>query len=468
MQDRRRLIRGGIVVTMDPAIGNLRGDILIEGDRIRSVAPWSTADDAPLDAEVIDASRCIVIPGLINAHMHTWQTALRGAGANWTLLEYFRWVHAGLATRFTPEDVGIATLAGALNQINCGTTTLVDWCHNNPTPDYTNEAVAALDESGIRAAFFHGSPKPDPKPGEKHFSEIPHPRREIERLLTGPFSSVSTKLSLGLAILGPHYSTMEVALQDFRLAKEFGLVASMHQGGGEARTPLGWDVLESEGLVGDFVNIVHGNDLSDERLERFVKLGVTFSSTPENEMAQGHGHPITGRLRALGAAPSLGVDLESMLSGDMFTVARIALSHQRALDNAAYRAKHGTIPPTVSVATREALGWITTEGARALKMQDRIGSLTPGKQADLVLLRIDDLNMTPVHDPVSTVVMQAGLANVDSVMIAGEWQKRNGNLLYGDIDRVRQKLEKSGRRILGSLGWRDQDGQNWDVEESLT
>jgi cytosine/adenosine deaminase-related metal-dependent hydrolase len=461
MQDglghRRTLLRGGTVVTMDPAIGNLRGDLLVEGDRIVSVAPSVAADDA----ELIDASDFIVIPGLINAHMHTWQTALRGSGANWTLLEYFRWVHAGLATRFAPEDIGIATLAGALNQINCGTTTLVDWCHNNPAPDYTNEAVAALDESGIRAAFFHGSPKPDPKPGEKHFSEIPHPRGEVERLLAGPFARKAQKLSLGLAILGPHYSTLDVALQDFRLAQEFGLVASMHQGGGAARTPEGWDVLESEGLVGDFVNIVHGNDLSDERLKRFVELGVTFSATPENEMAQGHGHPITGRLRALGAAPSLGVDLESMLSGDMFTVARIALSHQRALDNAAYRAEHGSIPPTFTITTREALGWITTEGARVLKMQDRIGSLTPGKQADLVLLRSDDLNMTPVHDPVSTAVMQAGLANVDSVMIAGEWHKRNGTLLYGDLDRVRRQLEKSGRRILGSLGWRDQDGKEW-------
>ena len=124
---KRTLIRNAIIVSMDEKIGELTGDILIENDRIAAIAPGLTA----ADADVIDATGQIVIPGLINAHMHTWQTALRGVAANWTLLEYFKQVHAGLATVFRPEDIGIANLMGALNQINCGTTTLVDWCHNN-------------------------------------------------------------------------------------------------------------------------------------------------------------------------------------------------------------------------------------------------------------------------------------------------------------------------------------------------
>jgi 5-methylthioadenosine/S-adenosylhomocysteine deaminase len=445
------LIRDACLVTMSPSLGELwPGSVLIDGDRIAAVAPHIEADDV----ETIDATGFIVLPGFINAHMHTWQTGLRGAAANWTLLEYFRWVHAGLATQFRPEDIHIATLVGALNQINCGTTTLVDWCHNNPTPAHTDAGVAALEESGIRAAFFHGSPKPDPKPGERHFSEIPHPRREVERLLLGPFSGRNKKMTMGLAILGPHYSTLEVALHDFRLARELGLIASMHQGGGPAKSPEGWDRLESEKLVGDYINIVHGNDLSDDRLKRFVQLGVNFSATAENEMLQGHGHPITGRLRALGAAPSLGVDLESAIAGDMITCARIALSHQRSLDNAAARAATGKIPETATISTREALGWITTAGARMLGMQNRIGALAPGFQADLLMLRADDLNLWPVHDPVSTIVMQAGLANIDSVMIAGEWRKRGGKLLRDDLDRLRDALAKSGRRILNALDWR--------------
>src|SRR3954470_16474557 len=108
----RILIKGAAVVTMDHLIGDLvAGDVLVEGDRIGAIEP-----DLQLDAtaEVIDGTGCIVIPGLINAHMHTWQTGLRGVASNWTLLEYFRWVHAGLATRFRPEDIYIATVVGAM------------------------------------------------------------------------------------------------------------------------------------------------------------------------------------------------------------------------------------------------------------------------------------------------------------------------------------------------------------------
>jgi len=443
-----RLIRGGIVVSMDPAIGDLRrGDVLVEGDRIQAVAERI---DAP-GAEVIDASGCIVLPGLVNAHQHTWQTALRGVAGNWTILEYFHHVHAGLATKFRPEDIHIATLVGALNQMNCGATTLVDWCHNNPTPEHTDRAVDALVESGIRAAFFHGSPKPDPKPGQKPFWEVPHPRSEVKRLLKR-LPANNGLVTLGLAILGPHYSTYEVAQQDFRLAREFGLIASMHCAGGEARTPDGWDRLAAEGLLGDNTNIVHGQTLSDEQLAFMVERGVTFSLTPETEMTQGHGFAITGRLRKLGVQPSLGVDLESAISGDLFGVARAALASQRAMDNADSRATTGKLPETSTIHCREALGWITLEGARMLKMDDRIGSLTPGKQADVILIRADDLNMWPVHDPVTSVVMQANTGNVDTVMVAGEFRKLHGKLLYPQLGRRKEELLASGQRILGELG----------------
>ncbi len=462
---RRTLIRDAIVISMDSGVGDLRpGSLLIEGERILAVG----AKFAVPDAEIVDGSQFIVIPGLINAHMHTWQTGLRGVSANWTLLEYFRWMHAGLATRFRPEDIRIANLAGALNQMNCGTTTLVDWCHNNPTPAHTDAAVEGLRESGIRAAFFHGSPKPDPKPGEPHFSEIPHPRNEIERLMRVPFSSRDQLMTLGMAILGPHYSTLDVSRHDFRLARELGLIASMHQGGGAPKTPNGWDVLESEKLIGDNINIVHGNDLSDDRLKRFIDAGVTFSIAPENEMAQGHGHPITGRLRKLGAAPSLGIDLESVISGDMLTSARIALAHQRSMDHAEFRAKNGGIPETTTIPVREALSWITIEGAKMLGLQDRIGTIAPGKQADFALIRAHDLNLWPVHDPVAAVVTQANVGNIDSVMVAGKWRKRNGKLLYDGLERVRTELYNSGSRILGELGWRPEPKEAQAAQRTAT
>ena len=441
----KTLIKGASIITMD-ALGDLtQGDILVTGDTLTEIATVIHADDV----QVIDASGYIIIPGLINAHMHTWQTALRGLAANWTLLEYFQKMHAGLATVFKPEDLYIATLVGALNQINCGTTTLADWCHNNPTPEHNDAAVSGLLESGLRADFFHGSPKPDPKPGQTPFWEIPHPRAEIERLLKA--HQGQPLLSIQAAVLGPHYATLDVAMHDFVMAKDLGLIASMHQGGGPARTPDGWEKLEAAGLLGEHINIVHGHALSDAQLQRFCGLGMSFSVAAENEMTQGHGHPLTGRLRALGKAPSLGVDLESVISGDMLTQARVALGMQRSLDNFSYRQAHGSIPPTSTITTREALSWVTIEGARMLKQSHRIGSLAAGKQADLVMIRATDLNMQPVHDPVNTVVMQTTLANIDSVMVAGHWRKRHGQLTDVNLKPHLEALHASGRKITQAM-----------------
>ena len=235
------------------------------------------------------------------------------------------------------------------------------------------------------------------------------------------------------------------------MAKDLGLIASLHQGGGPARTPEGWDKLEAAGLLGEHINIVHGHALSDDQLKRFCGLGMSFSAAAESEMSQGHGHPITGRLRALGKAPSLGVDLESVMGGDMLTQARIALGQQRSLDNFAYRELHGSIPPTSTITTREALSWVTVEGARMLKQLHRIGSLAPGKQADLVMIRATDLNMQPVHDAVNSVVTQTSLANIDSVMVAGQWKKRHGQLLGVDLAPKLAALRASGSKIAGAL-----------------
>ena len=442
---QRTLIKGATIITVD-TLGDLPlGDILITGDTLAEIAPLIHADDAQL----VDATGYIIIPGLVNAHMHTWQTALRGLAANWTLLEYFQKMHAGLATVFEPQDLHIATLVGALNQINCGTTTLADWCHNNPTPAHNDAAIAGLLASGIRAAFFHGSAKPDPKPGQTPFWEVPHPRAEIERLLKA--YQGHSLLNVQAAVLGPHYSTLNVAMHDFAMAKDLGLIASMHQGGGPARTPDGWEKLEAAGLLGEHINIVHGHALSDEQLKHFCELGMSFSAAAEGEMTQGHGNPITGRLRAFGRAPSLGVDLESVISGDMLTQARVALGMQRSLDNFEYRAANGSIPPTSTVTTREALSWVTIEGARMLKQSHRIGSLAAGKQADLVMIRASDLNMQPVHDAVNSVVMQTSLANIDSVMVAGCWKKRHGKLQGVDLLPHLAALQASGQKITKAM-----------------
>ena len=204
--------------------------------------------------------------------------------------------------------------------------------------------------------------------------------------------------------------------------------------------------------MGPSINIVHGHALSDEQLKRFCDLGMTFSATAESEMSQGHGHPLTGRLRDFGKAPSLGVDLESVCGGEMFIQARIALGIQRSLDNFDYRQSHGTIPPTSTITTRQALSWITIEGARVLGQLDEIGTLKAGKKADLVMIRTTDLNMQPVNDPVSTVVMQTSLANIENVMISGEWRKKNGQLIGVELAPQIERLNTSAHKITKALG----------------
>jgi len=445
----RMLITGGCVVTMDPQLGELpRGDVLIENGRIAALAPSLAPPDG---AEVIDAAGMIVMPGLVNGHLHTWQSALRGIAADWTVARYMQAMHRGLATLFRPEDIAIANLMGALNQINAGATTLVDWCHNNPTPEHTDAAIDGLAESGIRAVFLHGSPKPDPKPGQKHFSEIPMPRSEIERLRKGRFAGEGL-LTLGLAILGPYYSVWDVTRHDVALANELDLLCSMHVGGGVPMVAEGFERLAAEGLIKSNFNVVHGNDIKPDVIGRIVGNGGTFTTTAEIELQMGYGDPLTGRLHALDSPMSIGTDVEPASRGDMFTAMRVTLQHERNRTITATLAETGSRPAEMPLTCRDALAWTTVNGAKIAGLGDRTGSLTVGKAADIVLLAANDITMFPVRDPIGSIVMQGGVATVDTVLIAGRVMKRNGRLLYPHLKEKMEVLRRSGDRILADFG----------------
>ena len=444
----RILLKGGSIISMDPSIGDLRkGDVLIENDRIAGVGVDIPAEDA----QIIDASRMLILPGLINGHLHTWQTALRGLAADWTVVEYMAAMHRGLATLFKPEDIYIGNLAGALNQINNGVTTLVDWCHNNPTPAHTDAAIEGLHESGIRAIFLHGSPKPDPKPGQKHFSEIPMPRKEIERLLKGRLVSEEGLVNMGLAILGPYYSTYEVSRQDTLLARELGLIASMHYGGGTPKSPGGLERLLEERLVSDGFNIVHGNDVEPASIRRVVDAGGSFTVTADIELQMGYGDPLTGVLKELNAPIAIGTDVEPAVGSDMFTCMRITLQHERHRANREALDRTGELQTRTPVTCREALSWAGIDAARVHRIDHKVGSLTPGKQADVTMLRVTDLNMVPMQDLVGCAVMQASVGNVDTVMIAGKVMKRDGKLLRSNLSEKLVKLCESGARLLSEF-----------------
>ena len=442
----KTLIKGGTIISMDRKTGDFaKGDILVSGGEIEKVGK---AIRSP-GAKVIDATGMIVMPGFVNAHLHTWQTGIRGVAGNWSIPEYLHQMHATIAPRYTANDTYLGNLVGALNQINLGATTIFDWCHNNATSAHTDAGIRGLQEAGIRALFGHGSPKPDAVAGARHFSEIPHPRTELERLRNGALSDDDALVTLAMSALGVDFSKWDVVEHDFRLAKELDLIISTHVWGAPNRlNPDGYKKLAKLKLLDRRHNMVHGNYLSDAELKLIIDCGASTTITPEVEIQMGHGNPLIGRVRALGGKPSIGIDVESNISGDMFTVMRMAMQPQRLLDNQAAFTKTKALVSSLSINPREALEWATINAAQAMGLEHRVGSLKPGKQADIIMINGNDLNLFPVHNPIESVVFHAHGGNVDTVMIAGKIRKQNGKLKYRGLRGKMDELAKSGRRIL--------------------
>lgn len=435
---KRVLLQGARVITMAQNRPDAEEvDVLIEGDRISAIGVGLDSENA----EIVDFSGRILMPGLVNAHLHLWQAGLRCVGADWTLEEYLANMHGDVARHCKPADMQVAGLFGALSQINCGTTTVGDWCHNNPTPEHTDAAIEGLSQSGIRAVFMHGTPY--------SAQDAAYPVHEIDRLLGGVLRH-GALINLGMAIRGPQYSTPEVAIADFRYARERKLVVSMHQSGG--RPGASWDAVHSEGLISPHTNIVHGAGLTPDWIKRLVDAGASFTSTPENELGQGHCDPLTGQLLALGSAPSLGTDVDSVVSGEILIAARVALAHQRGLDHEQHRRAHkGMFSSKPTITSKQALAWATVEGARAMGLGDRVGLIEPGMQADIVAIDARAINLWPAHDPIAAA-LQASIANIEAVMIAGVWRKRAHALVDVDIQDVKARVLESGERLTYELG----------------
>jgi cytosine/adenosine deaminase-related metal-dependent hydrolase len=454
------LIRGGHVMTLDAA-GDLEGgDVLIEGERIAAIGRKLAA---PAGCELIDAAGTIVMPGLVNAHIHTWQLGLRGIGSDWvSSRDYARAIHSGMAKHYLAEDNYVANLIGALVQINGGVTTLFDWCHNLRDPEMTDASVDGLEQSGIRAVFGHGTAKPPPAPGEKPHWEVPHPRAEIQRLRKGRLASDDAKVTLAMAILGPDDATYEVARENLRMAREFGIISSAHTWGREGKrfTPDGMWRLAKEGLLGPDHNVSHGNNFGDDELKMILDHGCSISATPLTEMLNNDKIALLGRVTKHGAMPSLGTDVDAYFNSSMLAVTRHAFQHQREIDNRELAAA-GAWPSKTrhATTTRQALQWATLGGAKALKLDRKIGSLAVGKQADIAMIRCDGLTAFPSlpgGDPAHVVVNYAEQADVDTVLVAGKAVKRHGRLLFPEkkLRELRDRLSASRERIMKAASYR--------------
>ncbi|WP_103354590.1 amidohydrolase family protein [Amycolatopsis sp. CA-128772] len=409
------LVRGGTVVSMDSAAGTLpRGDVLIRDGRIAAVAPGIDA----AGAEVVDASGMLVLPGFVDTHRHTWQTAFRGLGARWTFGQYRVAVHGTLKPHYRPEDVYLGNLSGRLEALNSGVTTMLDWFHCARSPEHADAAIQALRDAPGHSIFCYGADGPGIAP------EI----RRVRALLPGD------EMALGLR--GPVISTMDETAADVALARELGLPVSMHVHGTggwpHGDRPLAG--MHERGLLDDRTTVVHGNGLSDDQLAMLADAGGSVSISPDVELKMGFEPPITGRALAAGIRPSLSVDDCPSAGGDLFGAMRTAIAVERA------------------VTARDVLGFATIDGARACGRGDRTGSLTVGKDADLVLLDAEDPAVFPVGDPAGTLVSAGHPGLVDSVFVAGRAVKRHGRLLGVDLPSLRARLLASRDRIAAAAG----------------
>jgi cytosine/adenosine deaminase-related metal-dependent hydrolase len=297
----RILVRGGYVITMDPERGDVPGgDVLIEGDRIAAVGRNLSAD-----AEVIDASGQIVIPGFVDTHRHTWETAIRSCAPNATLDDYFVEVLDGFAPLYRPEDVYASNLAGALECINAGITTLVDWSHINNTPEHPDAAIRGLQEAGIRAVYAYGSA--NLSLSDYWFkSTITMPRADVERVRKTYFSSDDGLMTMALATRGPGFCVDEVVQAEWAMARELGLPITLHAGMGRLAGRWGMvKLLDGLGLLGSDTTFIHCCYFSDEEWRLVARSSGKVSIAPQVEMQMGHGWPPIVKAIEHGLRPSL-------------------------------------------------------------------------------------------------------------------------------------------------------------------
>ncbi len=432
----RTLIRGGTVLTMDPALGEISaGDVLIDDGRIAAVGPGLAAGDAA----VIDATGMIVLPGFVDTHRHMWEGVLRNIGTDVPLegrTSYISFVLHKLAPAFRPEDAYTGNLISALGALDAGVTTVLDWSHIQGSPAHTDAAIQALHDSGLRAVFAYGFPWWG-KWEERQPSWF-------VRCATEHFSSADQRLTLALAAPGPEFTDFEITRDHWKLARETGARITTHVGVGTYGLDSKVKEFGDAGLLGPDTTYIHCTTLNDAEIQMIVDTGGTVSLASPVEMMMGHGMPPIQKFLDRGLAPSLSVDVETNVPADMFNQMRSVLGLQRTL-----AATAGRNPATAL----DVLGWATIEGARANGLDARVGTLTPGKEADIVLLRTDRLNVTPLNDPATAVVAGMDTSNVDTVLVAGRVMKQGGRLLHVDWDAVKRMAVEARDHVIAKSGF---------------
>ncbi|MET3942104.1 5-methylthioadenosine/S-adenosylhomocysteine deaminase [Paenibacillus sp. PvP094] len=358
-----------------------------------------------------------------------------------------------MGSKLRPQDSYIANLLGSLEALNAGVTTVLDWSMPY-SPDHTDGLIRGLQDAGIRAVFAHGVP------GETDYwnreSTLSYPEN-IRGVKERYFSSSDQLVTYGLAIRGPEFSHWDTTVQDIQLAEELDAICSMHVGFGSwGSADRSINRMYEAGLLTPRINVVHGNTMGMDEFKMLADTGASLSVTPEVEMMMGHGYPATGYFLEHGGTPTLGVDVVTSTGGDMFSQMKFALQAERSRTNELLLAQ-GEMPGELSLQASQVLRFATSAGAQALGLERKTGSVTPGKEADLIMIRTTDLNLFPVHDPIGAVVQFANPSNVDTVFVAGKLVKQNGKLLHVNLDDIRSKAMESKEYLLTQYRMSDAD-----------
>jgi cytosine/adenosine deaminase-related metal-dependent hydrolase len=432
MATNRTLFQGGTVLTLDANVPNLTvGDVLVEGDRIVAVGASLSADNA----QVIDAKGHIVMPGLVDAHHHMWLGVMRRLMPNVDdLFAYIDVVAEQMGSCYRPLDMYLSTKVTAAALLDAGITTVIDACHSSRSPEHTDAALSALQETGIRALHMVGAAM-DKKASSSHLPG------DLKRL-AAQWNTQDSLVRVGL--FG------QLNLEWWKAARELDLRILTEFIGDLAKLPVEF---AEAGVLGPHNIFNHCTRVPQETWKLLADAGVNVTVNPRSDALFGFDDDTFAYQIAsdLGMKPALGIDLDTAFGGDMFGEMHALFGQQRSAMR--YRRFRGETDAPAPISVDAVLQAATMNGARAAGLEDQIGSLTPGKQADIIMIRTDSVSVFPITNVIGTVVQAVERADVDTVMVAGVLRKRAGRLLHIDVAELNAEVTASRDYLLAESGY---------------
>jgi len=435
------VLRNGMVLTMDDGHRVLRNsDVLVQGERIAEVGPNLNVPDATVE---IDATDGIVMPGMIDTHRHMWQTVMRGYGADWTLTQYFVWYYLQWGKVFRPQDIFAGNLLSAIESLDAGVTTTVDWSHGLQTVEHADAAVDALESVPGRFVLAYGNLQQAPW----EWSIKPEFRDFVVRRIQGRGDMLGFQMAFDV----PDNDEFPER-NAFEVARELDVAVTTHAGVRGATTDKGLRAMHENGFMTPRNVYVHAATLSDDSYQRIAATGGSVSVSTESEQSAGQGYPPTWRLRQHGIPVSLSMDTSVWWSGDLFSAMRATLSADRSREHLEAHGRDETVTHHHLRAER-VVAWATRGGSQALGLDAIAGSLEPGKKADLVLIKNDSApSMYPLLNPYGHVVFQAQRGDVHTVIVNGRVVKFAHDLIGVDLRQAHHAVEQTVEYLQSTLG----------------